>query len=121
MLGYKHTKEAIAKMKLRFLDKKNHPMFGKKHDKFTLNLISKPGELNPMFGKSHSSQTKKLISIKMSTRPLGLYNTNNNLLEKYLNQVELAKKFGVNKTTISRYIRSGKLFKNKYYIKEIKD
>lgn len=42
-LGYKHTKEAITKMKLRFLDKKNHPMFGKKHDKFSLNLLSKPG------------------------------------------------------------------------------
>jgi group I intron endonuclease len=74
-----------------------------------------------MFGKSHTSQTKKLMSIKRSIRPLGLYNTDNNLLEKFLNQVELAKKFGVYKTTISRYIRSGKLFKGKYYIKEIKD
>jgi hypothetical protein len=30
MLGYKYTKEAIEKMKLRYVDKANHPMFGKK-------------------------------------------------------------------------------------------
>jgi group I intron endonuclease len=29
MLGYKYTKEAIEKMKLRYVDKANHPMFGK--------------------------------------------------------------------------------------------
>ena len=30
MLGYKHTKQAIEKMKLRFANKSNLPMFGKK-------------------------------------------------------------------------------------------
>ena len=41
-------------MKLRYVDKGNHPMFGKnkKQDEFTLSFISKPGELNTMFGKS---------------------------------------------------------------------
>jgi hypothetical protein len=29
MLGYKHTKQAIEKMKSRFVNKTNHPMFGK--------------------------------------------------------------------------------------------
>lgn len=53
MLGYKHTEEAKEKMRLRFLDKTNHPMFGEKHDELTLKLISKPGELNPMFGKKN--------------------------------------------------------------------
>jgi group I intron endonuclease len=61
MLGYKHTKQAIEKMKSRFVNKINHPMFGKTHDKVTLNLISKPGELNPMFGKIHSKSTKILM------------------------------------------------------------
>jgi group I intron endonuclease len=51
MIGYKHTKAAIEKMKLRFIDKKNHPMFGKQHKDITLQFISKPGALNPMFGK----------------------------------------------------------------------
>jgi hypothetical protein len=31
LLGYKHTIEAISKMKLRYIDKSNHPMFGKTH------------------------------------------------------------------------------------------
>ena len=40
MLGYKHTKQAKAKMKARFLNKKNHPMFGKTHSETTKQLIS---------------------------------------------------------------------------------
>ena len=120
MLGYKHTKQAIEKMKLRFANKSNHPMFGKKHSESVLSLISKPGKLNPMFGKTHNENTKNLISIKQSIRPLGLYDENNNLIEKYSNQVKLAIKFNVHKSTISRYIKSGKLFKGKFYIKEIK-
>ena len=102
MLGYKHTKQAIEKMKLRFANKSNHPMFGKKHSESVLSLISKPGKLNPMFGKTHNENTKNLISIKQSIRPLGLYDENNNLIEKYSNQVKLAIKFNVHKTTISR-------------------
>ena len=104
LLGYKHMKQAIEKMKARFVNKINHPLFGKTHDKVTLNLISKPGELNPMFGKTHSESTKDLMSIKKSIRPLGLYDENFDIIEKYSNQVELANKFNVHKTTISRYI-----------------
>ena len=56
MLGYKHTEEARLKMVEFLKDKENHPMFGKKHTKEALSLISKPGELNPMFGKKHSDK-----------------------------------------------------------------
>lgn len=120
MYGYKHTEEAKEKMKLRFMDKENHPMYGKKHNEFTLSLISKPGQLNPMFGKNHSDNTRELISIKNSKRPIGLYNINNELIETFINQVDLASKFNVHKTTISRYIKNGKLFNNEFIIKEIK-
>lgn len=48
MLGYKHTLEAILKMKQRYKNKSNHPMFGKTHDNFALSKISKPGKLNPV-------------------------------------------------------------------------
>lgn len=119
MLGYKHTKKAIAKMRLRYVNKLNHPMYGKKHDEITLSLISKPGELNPMYGRTHNINSRKLMSLKKSTRPLGLYDVNNNLIDKYQNQVELAKKFNVHKTTISRYVKTGKLFKEEFYIREI--
>ena len=55
-----------------------------------------------MFGKTHNENTKNLMSIKKSIRPLGLYDVNNNLIEKYYNKVKLAIKFNVNKTTIYR-------------------
>lgn len=51
LLGYKHTINTIEKMKLRYIDKSNHPMLGKTPTSFALSKISKPGNLNPMFGK----------------------------------------------------------------------
>jgi hypothetical protein len=59
--------------------------------------------------------------IKKSIRLLGLYDKIYNIIEKYSNQVELANKFSVYKLTVSRYIKSGKLFKGKFYIREIKN
>jgi group I intron endonuclease len=61
MYGYKHTKDAIEKMKTRYIDPANHPMFGKTHTSESLKLISKPGKLNPMFGKKHSIETPELM------------------------------------------------------------
>jgi len=121
MLGYKHNKQAIEKMKSRFVNKINHPIFGKTHDKEPLNLISKPEKFNPMFGKTQSECTKNIMSIKKSIRSLGLYDKNDNIIEKYSNQVELANKFNVHKITVSRYIKSGKLFKGNFYIRVIKN
>ena len=119
-LGYKHTKKAIEKMKLRFLDKTKHPMFGKKHNLFALQRISKPGKLNPMFGKTHSIKSRKQISISHSKIPLGLYDlNNNNLLNSFLNQVELAKYLSLSKSTIGRYVKSNKILLNKYKIRPI--
>jgi len=117
MLRFKHKKQAIEKMKSRFVNKINPLMFGQTHNK--ISLINKPGELNPMFDKTHSEYTQNLMSIKRSIRPLGLYDKNCHIIEKYSNQVELANKFNVHTTTISRYIKSGKLFKSKFYIREI--
>ena len=66
LLGYKHTIEAIEKMKLRYKDKSNHPMLGKTHTSFALSKISKPGNLNPMFGKTHSIESKLKMSLAKS-------------------------------------------------------
>ena len=64
MLGYKHRKQAIAKMKARFVNKKNHPMFGKTHSPVVSEsskyLISKPGDLNPMFGRGSKKSLTRL-------------------------------------------------------------
>lgn len=119
MLGYKHTAKAIAKMKQRLADKTNHPMYGKTHSLEALKAISKPGKLNPMFSKTHNSETRRKISLALSKTPLAVYDTNNKLIKTYLNQVKLAAEFGVFKTTIGKYIKSGKLFQGKYYIRKL--
>ena len=119
MLGYKHTIKAINKMKLRYKNKTNHPMFGKKHDSFALSKISKPGKLNPMFGKTHSIETKLKMSLSKSKIPVGLYDTNNNLIKTFSNQVELSKFLKLSKSTIGRYLNSEKLILNKYFIRTI--
>lgn len=110
MLGYRHTDEAKEKMKQRFLDKSNHPMFGKNHSIEIKKSINKPGPLNPLFNKKHNIETKIKMSLKKSKRSIGLFDQNNNLINIYPNQVVLAKEFSVFKTTIRRYIKSGKLF-----------
>jgi group I intron endonuclease len=106
-------------MKSRFVDKSNHPMFGKTHNSFSLRKISKPGALNPMYNKNHNENTKTKISISQSKRPLALYDLNNQLIKTFLNQVELANYLNLHKTTISRYFRTGKMLKGKYYIRDM--
>ena len=118
-LGYKHTIDAINKMKFRLKDKSNHPMLGKTHSSFALSKISKPGNLNPMFGKNHSIETKLKMSSAKSKSPIGLYDIDNILIKSFINQVVAANYLSVNKSTINRYLKSGKLFLNKYYIKNI--
>jgi group I intron endonuclease len=119
MLGYKHNLEAINKMKLRFKDKTKHPMYGKTYDIFALNKISKPGRLNPMFNKKHKIESIQKMSLSKSKIPLGLYDIKNNLINKFINQVELAKYLNLHKSNIGRYLKTGKLILNKYYIRKI--
>lgn len=118
-LGYKHTIEAIEKMKKRFINKANHPMYGKKHNKFALAKISKPGILNPMYGKKHTLEAKQKMSLAKSKFNLGLFDIDNNLIKTFINQLELAKYLNLSKMTISRYLKSGKLLLNKYFIRKI--
>src|SRR5262249_42931669 len=117
-LGYKHTLDAIEKMKKRYINKSNHPMYGKTHSIFAKSRISKPGSLNPMYGKKHSLKSKHKMSLSKSKILLGLYDNNNNLIKTFINQVELAKYLDVSKSTISRYFKSGKILLNKYYIRK---
>ena len=68
-----------------------------------------------------SAETKEKMSKAKSKSPLGLYDLENNLLKTFINQVELAAEFGVNKTTISRKVISGKVFNGKYYIRKLEN
>jgi group I intron endonuclease len=94
-------------------------MYGKKHDNFALAKISKPGVLNPMHGKKHTIETKQKISLAKSKINLGLFDIDNNLIKIFINQIELAKYLNLSKMTISRYLKSGKLLLNKYFIRKI--
>lgn len=123
MLGYKHTKEAKAKMLEFYKDKQNHPMYGKTHTIDAIDLISKPGVLNPMFGKKHSDKTKNLISKKLSKYPLGvgIYSLNNELVSKFNNNTELAKHLGISKVTVGKYLNKDLVYNNLYRFKAIID
>jgi NUMOD1 domain len=68
-----------------------------------------------MLGRTHSIETKLKMSLSRSKVPVGLYDTNNNLIEIFINQVELSNFLNLNKSTIGRYLKSGKLILNKYY------
>lgn len=61
---------------------------------------------------------KKKISLSLSKTTIGLYDINNNLVKTFINQVVLAQELVVTKSTISKYIKSKKLFQNKYYIRK---
>jgi hypothetical protein len=64
-LSYRHTIEAIEKNEEKVY-KENHPMYGKKHDKFALSKISKPGVLNLMYGKKHTIESKLCCPVRAS-------------------------------------------------------
>lgn len=119
--GYKHTESSLLKMRNRYKDITNHPMYGKKHTKESLNLISKPGKLNPMFGQKHTDQTKLLISKKRNKYPLGLgiYDLDNNLRNKFAYTIELAEYLKISKVTVSKYLNLGKIYHNRFLFKPI--
>jgi len=95
-------------------------MFGKTHTKQARELISKPGELNPMYGKKHSESSKAKMSTKKNKYPLGvgIYDLNDNLVKRFNNNVELAKSLNISKTTVGKYLNSGKIYNNIYRFKE---
>lgn len=121
LLDYKHTIKAIRKMKLRLKDKTKHPMYGKKNSIFALEKIRKPGVLNSMFSIKHTIETKKKMSLAKSKTPLALYSIKNNLIKTFINQVELAQYLNLNKSTIGRYLKSGKTLLGKFIIRKFKE
>ena len=119
LAGYKHTDIARKKMSARFIEKENHPFFGKHHDENTKLLISKPGLLNPMYGKTHTNDTKELMRLRKRkyVNGVGLYDLNNNLIKSFDFASDLANHLNISKFTVSKYLNNGLLYKNKYYFK----
>ena len=92
-------------------------MFGKFHSAESKSLTSKPSELNPMFGRKHLRSSKILISNKIS-KPVTLFDVNNNYILTFNSNVQLSEYLGCDKSTVGKYIKSGKLYKGMYYIKK---
>lgn len=121
LVEFNHTEETIEN--LRILKKnENDFSFIKHHSKQTkikISLATK-GRRNPMYGKKHSNYTKNLISERQSKRLVFVYENINNkyfLVAIFPNNVKIAKWLGINKTTVGRYMKSGKLWLNKYLFK----
>ena len=70
-----------------------------------------------MYGRKHSESTKTLISNKLSS-PVSLYDNNNTYILTFNNNVQLSEFLGCAKSTIGLYVKTGKLFKKKYYFKK---
>jgi group I intron endonuclease len=113
--GYKHTKKSLELMSMKNTGK-NHPMYGLKHSEETKEKIrnSLLGEKNPRFGIILSDKTKLLIA-NNSKGIVEIRDINNNLLHSCKNATVAAKIIGIHKSTVGRYIKSGKIYNNKYY------
>lgn len=115
MVGYKHTKKAREKMS-EINRGENHPLYGKSHSIEARKKISlaTSGLNNPMFGKLHSDESKSLMAKAKSKGVVTVFDKNLNIVSSFDNASLVANWLGVNKTTIGRYIKSGKFYNNMY-------
>jgi hypothetical protein len=60
------------------------------------------------------------MSLAKSKIPLVLYNTSNNLIKTFLNQVELVQYLNLNQSTISKILKSSKILQGKFIIRKFK-
>ena len=120
MIGYKHTEEALQKMRERMSGDKD-PMFGKSHtDEAKAKIsVATSGERNPMFGKCHLDSTKAKIKDKKSLGMVVVMDKYSNSIQVFSDASDASKALKVHKTTVGRKIKSGKLILNKYIVSRI--
>jgi group I intron endonuclease len=137
-LGYRHSKESLVKISLA-KSGENHPLFGKSHTVETRILMSeahkslnKTGANHPMFGRTQSEEAKALISkankgkipsldtrAKMSAAKgtaILVYSTAQELVYNFSSARKAAEHFGGSPNTISKYAKSGELFRDKWIL-----
>src|SRR5574338_36657 len=95
LLGYKHTKESIAKF-----SGENHPLFGV------------TGEYHPrgFLGKTHTPDTIAKIGASLGTT-IYVYNSQGSLVNSFSSSRKAAKFFNCTDPTIMKYARNGELFR----------
>jgi group I intron endonuclease len=138
-LGLKRSEETKAKisksLKGVYVGPKSS-LFGKTHDELTKSKMSdsKLGKKNSFYGKTHSEETKSLMSsLKLGKKhseltkdliskkkglPVFLYEKDSdgvlNLIGTFVSGRKTAEFLNISNNTVNIYLKSGKLFKDKY-------
>ena len=100
MYGRTHTPETRAKIS-DSISGANNPMYGK-----VPASAFQSGALNPMYGKGG-----ELSPVSIQVNVYSIYKV---LVHSFSSQVAVANWLGINQYTVSRYIKSRKVWNNKY-------
>jgi group I intron endonuclease len=97
----------------------------------SLKALNLTGSNNPFFGKTHSDDTKAQMSLALSgtnhynygklannAKTIYVYSLENVLINSFSSKTAVALWLNVTRGTITNYIRSGKVFDGKYYIRD---
>ena len=101
-LGYKHSYESKLKMSINRTGIKNH-MYGK-HLTNETKLKIKTSVIKTLKAKGFFNNYK-----------LGIYNYKNKLIKILDSAKQMSKAYDIPESTLIRYIKTGKLYKDKYY------
>jgi group I intron endonuclease len=98
----------------------NHPMYGKTHTpesrakmSDSQKLVDRSGANHPMYGKVPASAFQS-GHVPANAMTINVYDIDNVLVHSFPSQVAAAEWLGVNQSTVSRYIKSGKVWNNLY-------
>jgi len=106
--GLTHSAETKAKLSLAMSGENNH-MYGR------------TGVNNPNFGKSPSAETVAKQSIVKGGGIIFVYNTQGSLVNSFSSARKAAEFFHTSHSTIVRYVKNNKLYKNQWILSIIEN
>jgi len=128
MFSLSYSPETKAKIQAA-ISGSNNPMFGKTHTPETKALMSeaKKGKNNPLFGKkgknhplhglTNSDEAIAKISATKGVGTIYVYSSDRlTLLNTFLSARKAGEHFKVDHKTISKYVKSGKPFKDEWIL-----
>lgn len=127
--GKTHTEETKKSIREAMLETVR-PEDVKEKIRNTLKAKNLTGANNPFFGKTHTEESLKRMSEANSGSKhynwnktannvvsVSLYDLDNNLIKVFESKTELANYLNVTRRTVNNYLKSGKVFDNKWIIK----